>query len=445
MLVLLLLGCLAAPTAAPAHAAPAARPWVDPSLPRLLAAVRADGDTAWRRLADLCDTAGPRPAGSDGYLAAVAWTSATFRADGIPTWTELLTEVPWHRGEERLTLLAPQRRELALLGLGGSVGTPGVEAPVVVAHALDDIGPEVAGKIVLFNVPMAPSLPSIRAYGEVVGVRWGAAGAAAHHGAVAALVRSVTARSLYTPHTGGMGYTGEGPRIPAAAITPEDADWIERVTARGEEVRVRLEMGARTGAERLSANVVAELRGSERPDEVVLIGAHLDSWDVGQGAHDDGSGVIEVMEAMRHIAALGVPPRRTIRAVLFANEEKGLSGGRAYAEAHAGDRHVVAMETDLGGGGPRAWGVSGTPAQEAWVEGWLRPLGLPIEPEGGGADIGPVAKAQGVVTVGWHPDDTHYFDVHHTHADTVDKVDPDALREATALIAGFAWQAATAP
>jgi carboxypeptidase Q len=176
----------------------------------------------------------------------------------------------------------------------------------------------------------------------------------------------------------------------------------------------------------------------------VLIGAHLDSWDVGCGAHDDGAGVVEVIEAMRALAALGKAPRRTIRAVLYDNEEHGLSGGKAYAAAHGTEPHTVAMETDLGGGVPLAWAMSGTDEQRAWLTTTMAPLGIPVEGDGGGADISTLEDA-GVLLVGLRPDDSHYFDVHHTHADTVDKVDPDALRAATGAVAGFAWLAANAP
>jgi carboxypeptidase Q len=264
--------------------------------------------------------------------------------------------------------------------------------------------------------------------------------AAAKAGAVGVLVRSVTTRSLRSPHTGATYYAEGVPKIPAAAVSTEDADRLTRELARG-PVRVRLELASATGPDAPSANVVAEIPGATLPGEVVLIGAHIDSWDVGQGAHDDGAGVIEVMEAMRLLVAQGERPKRTIRAVLFTNEENGLRGGLGYAAAHGGEVHVAAIESDLGGGRPEAWSATGTPAQLALLREAAAPLGVPVEEGGGGADIGPL-KEKGVMVVGLVPDHRAYFDVHHTEADTVDKVDPAAMAEATGALAALAWRLA---
>ena len=253
----------------------------------------------------------------------------------------------------------------------------------------------------------------------------------------------MTTRSLASPHTGGTWFKDGEPQIPAAAISTEHADLIARLAERGIPVRVRLEMGAHWEADQATHNVVAELPGRELPDEVVVIGGHLDSWDVGQGAHDDGAGIAQVIEAMRILASMD-PPRRTVRAVLFANEENGLRGGKAYFAAHGEERHVAAIETDLGGGWPLAWGATGTEEQLAWLGATAAPLGLPVSSPGGGADISPLKKS-GTLVVGMRPDDSHYFDVHHTHADTVDKVDPASLREGAAAVAGLAWLLAEAP
>lgn len=432
MLLLLLLACAHAPLVPPAR---------DAAVARLLSD---DGDRSAAWLATLCDEIGARPAGSDAVHRAAAWAGEELRALGLSV---ALEEVPldvWLRGEERLVMLAPLAEELAVLGLGGSVGTPGVEAPVTVLRSFDELGPAVAGRFVLYNVPMEEGTPAVARYGTAVAYRSQGATKAAAHGAVGALVRSVTTRSLYTPHTGGMRYEDGAPRIPAAAITPEDADRIARLTAKGIEVRLRLEMGAHVGPPAIDHNVVAELRGREEPDEIVVIGAHLDSWDVGTGAHDDGAGVAEVMEAMRRLAALEERPRRTIRAVLFANEERGLHGGRAYDAAHGAERHVAAVETDLGGGPALSWSVSGTEAQVAWLRAAAAPAGLPVEADGGGgADIGPLEE-RGVLVIGLRPDDSHYFDVHHTRADTLDKVDPAAVSDASGRLAALAWGLAQA-
>ena len=430
------------PVATPAAAAaPPLTP--DPRWVQLNVAVAADGDHAWQRLARLCDDIGARPAGSAAYLAATVWAETELRADGLTTARrEPVTHPVWSRGAESLTLLSPFTRPLAVLGLGGTVGTPPLEAAVVVVRSFEDLSPAVKGKIVLYNVPMAQGDPAVPHYGAAVAYRGQGASRAAAFGAVGVMVRSVTQRSLYTPHTGAMHYDEGQPRIPAVAITTEDADQIDRLTGRGIEVRVRLALGAAWLPDATGANVVAEIRGSEHPEEIVLISAHLDSWDVGCGAHDDGAGVVEVLGAMRAIAALGVPPRRTIRAVLYDNEEHGLSGGQAYAAAHGTEVHRVAMETDLGGGRPLSWSSDGTEAQQAWLTAALAPMGLPVAGKGGGADI---STLEGVLQVGMRPDDSHYFDVHHTNADTVDKVDPVALRAGVAAVAGFAWLTANTP
>jgi hypothetical protein len=423
----------------PAGAAVAAAE-ADPVVARLLVAARTDQARSFDRLSAMCDGFGARPTGSRALAQAIDWSLERFREDGLTNVRAQPVTVPvWERGTEKLTLLAPYEEELAILGLGGSVGTPGVEAPVVVVRSFDDLGPHVAGKIVLFNHPMRDGTPTILRYGTAVAYRSQGATRAAAFGAVAALVRSVTTRSLYTPHTGGMSYRPEAPQIPTAAVTPEDADRITRLTDRGVDVRVRLEMGARRLPDAPSANAIAEIKGET--DEIVLLGAHIDSWDVGTGAHDDGAGVIHVIEAMRQMRALGVTPKRTLRAVLFTNEEFGLMGGREYDRVYGGEPHAAAIESDLGGGAPLGWAATGTAAQLGWLARALAPTGLAVLREGGGADIGPLAE-RGVLVIGLQPDDSRYFDVHHTRADTVDKVDPAALAEGVGQLAALAWRLA---
>jgi hypothetical protein len=206
---------------------------------------------------------------------------------------------------------------------------------------------------------------------------------------------------------------------------------------------VRLELGAHALSDVISHNVIAEIEGAVRPEEIVVVGGHLDSWDVGHGAHDDGAGLVQAIEAMRLIRRLGLEPRRTIRAVLFTNEENGLRGGRAYADSHAGDRHVAALETDLGGGRPRRWGATGTPEQLAFLARAAAPVGLPVGP-GSGSDIGPLGDHR-VLLVGLYPEDGPYFEVHHTHADTFDKIDPGEARAGLAALVGLLWQLANEP
>ncbi len=425
---------------------PTGAPWAptDPDWQAFRAAAQSARGRIWDRLAELCDVAGHRLAGSPGQVRAERLTAEWLRADGLTVSLDPLKVPVWVRGPASLVLVAPRPEPLALLALGGSVATPagGVEAPVVVIREFSELGPQVKGKIVLFDHPMRDGLPTIDHYGEAVAFRASGASKAAVHGALAVLVRSVTTRSLYTPHTGGVFYDEKSPRIPAAAIPTEEADRLARMAARG-EVRVRLDLQAETRPDADAVNVIGELRGATRPDEIVLLGGHLDSWDVGQGAHDDGAGVVESVEALRLIAARG-RPARTVRVVLFANEENGLRGGKAYFAAHGKERHVAAIESDLGGGAPQGWGFTADVAQRAWLTPRLAGSGMYLRDSGGGADISPL-NDDGVLSIGLLPDDSHYFDVHHTHADTVDKVDPVALADATAAMAALAWELANAP
>ncbi len=440
----LLLGALLAVPAA-AQTPPAAADPGPRNLPAELRATAAADPLAWERLAHLCDRIGPRLAGSPAFQRAVAWGSATMREDGLdavrlePVTTEL-----WVRGRERAVMTAPVVHELPMLGIGESVGTPGVEAPVVVVRSFAELGPKVEGKIVLYDPVIPPEAGGGARYGIYFPFRADGASEAAAFGAVAVLVRAAPVHSLATAHTGMLRYDPAQPKIPAAIIAAEYAEWIARLARAGVEARVRLEMEAHSAGNVETANVVGEVRGAARPQEIVLIGAHLDSWDVGQGAHDDGAGVIHVLEALRLIKAMGVAPARTIRGVLFVNEEHGSDGGKAYEAAHKAEPHVAAYESDSGGGPPLELAASGTPAQLAWLLAAVKPVGLPLRFGGGGTDIEPIAR-DGVLAVGLRVDLPNYFDIHHTQADTLDKVDPQALRDGVAATAVLAWQLANAP
>jgi carboxypeptidase Q len=417
---------------------------VDTPVASLRAAALAD-ELAWERLSYLCDRIGARSAGSDPFLKAVAWGQSMFRRDQLDeVMLEPVTTERWRRGRERLVVTEPVVRELPMLGLGLSVGTPGIEAPVVVIKDLAQLGQQVKGAIVAF-VPEVPAEASAGArYGIFGRYRRLGPSAAARHGAIAVLVRSAPLRSLATPHTGVLSYDEGVAKIPSAAISAEDGDWLARLAWNGVTIKARLEMEAAVVGPVETANVLGEIRGSEKPEEIVLIGAHLDSWDVGQGAHDDGVGVIHVIETLRLIKSLGLVPRRTIRGVLFVNEEHGLDGGKAYALAHENEKHVAALESDLGGGEPKVFGVSGTPEQTAWFLGLTAPTGLPVQLGGGGVDISPLTR-RGVMSIGYYPDTTTYFDLHHTNADVLESVDPRLLRAGLAAIAVLTWQLATAP
>ena len=303
---------------------------------------------------------------------------------------------------------------------------------------------EASGKIVLYNAPFIT-------YGQTNQFRTGGASAAARHGAVASLVRAIGPVGLRTPHTGGMNYSSDAPRIPAAAISAEDADRIGRLVNRGERVRVRLRMEARFEPDVESANVIGEIRGSEFPEEIVLVGGHFDSWDVGTGASDDGVGRVVTWEAARLMTKLGIRPRRTVRVVLFTNEENGLRGGTAYRDAYVkqAEQHVLAIESDSGVFTPSRLGFTGSAAAQHVMREigmLLTPLGLQeIGPGGGGADIGPIAQVGKVPMLAYQGDPTRYFTIHHTPADTIDRIAPEDVSRAVAALAVVTYVVADSP
>ncbi len=448
---------------APARAeGPALDPRLHRDAERLIGAALAS-DHAYERLSELCDGIGHRLSGSEPLERAVRWAASAMREDGLDrVWLQEATVPHWVRGEERADMVEPGPQRLTILGLGRSVGTPegGITADVVCVGSfarLDSL-PDAAvrGRIVLYDVPYTN-------YGETVRYRGAGANRAAARGAVAALVRSVGPVSLRTPHTGAMSdYNDSIPKIPAAAVTIEDATMMHRLLDRGVRVRVRLEMAARTLPDAGSHNVIGEIRGRERPDEIVALGGHLDSWDVGQGAHDDGGGCVISMEALRLMKSLGLKPRRTVRCVLWTNEENGLRGARAYADSarNARETHVAAIESDGGverlvGFGVRVnrAGVDSLDAarQQRAVEALraIAPLlaglgGDAVSEDGGGADIGPLMRF-GVPGLAHRTSMEHYFDWHHTPSDMLDKVDPVELRKNAAAMAVMAYLLAELP
>jgi hypothetical protein len=417
---------------------------------RILEATMSDSE-GFEKLTYLTTFIGNRLSGSTSLERAIEWAYEGMQKDGLANVRKLPVDVPhWVRGRESARVVSPFEKKMAILGLGGSVATPGgtVTAPVVAVRSFEELAAlgreRIEGRIVLFAVPWM-------GYGETVRYRSSGASRAADLGAVAALVRSATGASLYTPHTGGLRYDEGSPRIPAAAVTVEDAEWMARLAAAGQEIRVELSMEARMLPDAPSFNLVAEIEGKERPEEVVVMGGHFDSWDVGQGAHDDGAACIAAWQALTVLKRLGLVPRRTLRVVLWTNEENGLRGARAYRE-FLGDgvsSHVAAIEMDGGAERPIGFGLglrSGTgdaadaPYEEALS--LLRPIGALLSSleasemtrGGGGADIGPL-MAEGVPGLGLRTSGEHYFDWHHTEADTLDKVDPDNFRRAMSLLA----------
>jgi Zn-dependent M28 family amino/carboxypeptidase len=397
----------------------------------------------------LTDGVGARPAGSPGAERAVKWALEQMKALGFKNVHAEPVKVPhWVRGEETAEIVAPSRQRLLVTALGPSVPTPpeGLTAEVVEVASFDELralGDKARGKIVLFSRTMQRSQRTFEEYGGVAQLRGRGSVEAAKAGAVAALVRSAGTGAYRLPHTGGMRYDESVPKIPAAALAAEDADLIHRLLRNGQKVRVQLKLTPHSEGEIESANVVGDVPGRERPEEIVLLGAHLDSWDLGTGAIDDGAGCAIVLDAARIIGAAG-RARRTVRVVLFMNEEMGLSGAQAYAARHAGElgKHVAALEVDSGAGRPLGFGaVGGAPALTL-----VRKLAAPLagiraadvwESEEAGADLIPLDGKVPLVQVG--QDLTSYFDWHHTPADTFDKIDPLDLSLDVAAVAVMGW------
>jgi carboxypeptidase Q len=405
---------------------------------------------AWNRLATLTDGVGHRLSGTPQLDRAIVWAVSEMKRDGLENvHTEKVMVPRWVRGAESAEIVAPSHHPLAMLGLGGSVGTPkeGIEAPVVIVHGFEELeahASALSGRIVLLNVPFTN-------YPETSRYRRAGASRAAHHGAVAVLVRSIGPDGFRLPHTGALDYAAGAPRIPAAAVSSEDADLMERMTARHEKVVVRLKMDAHTESDVESANVVGELRGRELPDEIVVVGGHLDSWDVGAGATDDGGGCVVAMDALRVMKKLGLRPRRTVRVVLWTNEENGGRGGTAYRDLHRAElsRHVAMIESDNGVFRPLGFGVAGSDAARrtvATIGSLLAPVGASEVVSGGdGADIAPSVREAHILALSLEVDGSKYFTIHHTQADTIDKIDPVEMSKCAAAMAVMAYVIADAP
>ena len=406
---------------------------------------------AYDRVGRLVDSFGHRHAGSRSLEAAIDWILAEMKKDGLQNVRgEPVKVTHWARGEESVVLVRPRHDTLHMLGLGGSVATPkaGITAPVLVVSSFEELEQRKAdarGKIVLFDAPFT-TYPETRHY------RSDGPSAAARAGAVACLIRSVASFSIRSPHTGRTSYDSTAPRIPAAALGVEDAMMLHRMQDRGEQVVVTLKMGARHLPPAQSRNVVAEIVGREKPDEVVVLGGHIDSWDVGQGAMDDGGGSVAAWEAVRLMHALGLRPRRTVRVVLWTNEENGVEGGQAYRDRHAAelDRHVMAMESDGGTFQPQGFALAGSDSATALVReaaSLLTSIGATAvervdeSPE---ADITPLVE-NGVPGIGLQVDRSRYFWYHHTDGDTLDKLDPAEVARCVAAMAVMAYVIADLP
>jgi carboxypeptidase Q len=399
--------------------------------------------TAYNRLGYMCDTFGPRLSGSKNLENAINWILKEMNSDGLENVRGEKVAVPtWIRGKESATLLSPFKKELSMLGLGGSIATPrgGLKAEVIVVNDWDELesrSNEVPGKIVLFNAPFT-------SYGETVAYRYSGASAAAKHGAVASLIRSIGPWSMNTPHTGVMAYNDDVQKIPNAALTMEDAMMLSRIHDRGNKIIVKLDMNARMVADRWSHNVLGEIKGSIYPEEVVVVGGHIDSWDVGQGAHDDGGACIASWEVLRLIKELGLKPKRTIRCVMWTNEENGGKGNKGYRDMHLDemDKHVLAIESDGGVFSPKGFGFSGNDSAREIVEEiheLMKPIGANTISDGGrAADVAPL-NDEGVPVMSLKVDGSKYFWYHHTDADTFDKIDFNEFNRCIAAMAIMAY------
>ena len=417
-------------------------------------------DYAYRQVAHLADNIGPRLSGSTQAEKAVDYVASELKAIGCDVQLEKVMVPHWVRGEETATLVQwPGQVEntthkIVLTALGASVATSseGMTAEVVAVKNFDELKAmsrdKIAGKIVLFNYPFDKRIAAEgrggEAYGEAVVYRSDGPSAAARQGAVACLIRSVGGADYRIPHTGQTKYADDAPKIPAGAVTAEDADLIVDL-ARPGPVKMKLVMTPQTLPNMESANVIGDIKGSEHPEQVVIVSGHLDSWDLATGAIDDGAGVAVSMEAANLIQKLHLKPKRTIRVIAWMNEENGLAGSKQYAKDHEKDwaNHFAAMETDGGAGHPIGLNIKAKPE----VKAMLKPIGAILQESGAGmlslaeyagADIEPMEKAN-VPSFAPIQDSRFYFDYHHTAADTLDKIVPKELAENSAVVAVFAY------
>ncbi|HEY2675504.1 MAG TPA: M20/M25/M40 family metallo-hydrolase [Steroidobacteraceae bacterium] len=441
----------------------------DASTLSALARIRDSGMSdgwAYRRLADLCDKIGPRLSGSRQAEAAVEQIAEALRSSGMTVVLQPVKVPHWVRGEEQAEIIdypgrpAGVTQRLHLTTLGGSIATPpqGISAPVLVVHSFDELQEHAAqarGRIVVFDVPfdevLAVNGHAGAAYGQGVAYRVAGASAAARVGAVAVLVRTVGGANYRLPHTGAMIYDPKSPKIPAAALSAEDAMWVSRLAAEG-PVSLRLRLSPQSLPDADSHNVLADWSGRERPAEIVIVSGHLDSWDLAQGAIDDGAGVVSAMGAVHLLQSLGLHARRTIRFVGWMNEENGTAGGKAYFDLTAAARaqHVAAIESDSGAGRPFGVAAHVTPESMPLLKplmAALAPLGAGVlehRDGGAGSDVDFLDEA-GVPTLAPDVDTRTYFDYHHSAADTLDKVEPENIRRQVAVLAMMAYFLADMP
>ncbi len=410
---------------------------------------------AYQNLRVLCKQIGHRLSGSPQAAAAVEYTRQLMLSYGFDTVYLQPVMVPhWVRGERDIVRIVNSdkvgTRELNSLALGNSVGTGtgGISGEVIEVKSIDEVnalGKKVEGKIVFYNGEMDPTkITTFSAYGAAVAQRGSGASEAAKFGAKAVVIRSMSNRRDDIPHTGALNYKPLMPHIPALAISTNDADLLSSLLKEQTGLKLYLESHGKMLPDILSYNVIGEIRGTEMPEEIIAVGGHLDSWDVGEGAHDDGAGCIQAIEALRLYKVLGWKPKRTIRAVMWMNEENGLRGGREYARVakEKGEKHIAALESDSGGFLPNGFSSTGTDEQREKLMSW-KDYFLPyhiwqFDRRGGGADIGPL-RDQGPLLIGLTPDSQKYFIYHHTPADVFEAVDQRELELGAAAMAAMVY------
>lgn len=408
----------------------------------------------YKTLTHLCKNIGPRLSGSAGAAKAVEYTKKVMEDYGFEKVFLQDVMVPhWVRGakEEAYIENGKTKTKVPVVALGGSVATPlaGIKAEVIEVKTFDELKAlgeaKVKGKIVLFNRPMDPTkINTFEAYAGAVGQRGTGASEAAKYGAVGAIVRSMTTLQDDIPHTGSMRYATGIPMIPTAAISTNGANLLSKLLKENPKLKFYFKQNCETLPDAPSHNVVGEIRGTEKPDEIIVVGGHLDSWDLAEGAQDDGSGCVQAIEVLRAMKALGIKPKRTIRAVMFMNEENGLRGGTKYADLarQNNENHIAAIESDNGGFTPRGFGMVGTSEQISKVtvyKNLLAPYGLAEIGRGsGGADIGPLGNL-GTLLIGFKPDSQRYFDFHHAKNDTLEAVNERELQLGAASMAALVY------
>ncbi len=397
--------------------------------------------TVYSNLRYLCKQIGARPSGSANAQKAVEATAKMLKDAGADTvYLQPCMVTHWVRGEkEKATIsIGSQSKDLHVCALGGSIATPaqGIKAEIIEVRSFDELDQlpkeKVQGKIVFFNYPMRPELV-LGGYGDAVRYRAGGATAAAKKGAVACMVRSVTHALDYNPHTGSLRYDTTITKIPALACSTMDAVWLDSIMKNNSaKVFLNIKMNCETLPDAPSFNVIGEIKGSEKPDEILTAGGHLDSWDLAEGAHDDGTGVMQSIEVIRALKASGIRPKRTVRAVMFMNEENGAKGAAKYdaIAIQKNEHHVFAIESDEGGFAAVVLNLDGKPEQAEKMRSWLplfKPYGVYDMPDGhGGTDIGPL-KNTGAMLCGLGPNSQRYFDVHHSPIDVFENVNKREL------------------